>query len=271
VARDLFAAGGRVGVAADGVVGGDAWLAAGQVEVEGRVRGTLRAAGGRIRIAGQVDGDVHAAAPTVEILPTARIAGRLVYRSPDPARIDPGASIGGGVTHRPVSVRGNLARLARIAAWTFGVAVALAFVAIGLALLLVFPEVMRAAGVAILGEPARSLGLGLLVLIVTPPLAVLLVVTLLGLPLGMLLLACYLVWLLAGFLTGVICLGDLGLRLVARSSGPWRVIFFLLALAAVVLAQAVPVMGPLVLLAVLVFGTGGWTLHLLHRHRAHTY
>jgi cytoskeletal protein CcmA (bactofilin family) len=99
VGGDLVCVGGRIGVRPAAVVGGRAWLAGGEVDVEGRIGGKLKAAGGRIRIAGEIGGDVDLAAEDVELLPAAQIHGALSYRSPREARIAPDARIAGPVRH----------------------------------------------------------------------------------------------------------------------------------------------------------------------------
>lgn len=271
VSDDLFAAGGRVSLLPGAVVGGSAWLTGGDVDVAGHVRGDVRAAAGRIRIGAQVEGDVHLAGATIEILPGARIAGRVTYRSPHPAQIAPGARVDGGVTHRAVGVRESVGRVARIVVWALGLTVLLALVVVGTLLLVIFPDATRAAARTVIADPARSVLVGLLVVVATPLAVAVLVLTLLGIPLGALTAGVYLIWLMVGFLTALICLGDLGLGLVSRSaSRGLRLLFFLLALLLVAVAQTVPFLGAAVLVAAVVLGTGGWTLHLVHRHRAVT-
>ena len=131
---DAIAAGGTVRLRPDATVGGRAWLAGGEVDVAGRISTHLKAGGGKITISGSIDGDVELMAGEIDVLPTARIAGTLTYRSRQEARIDPAAQITGGITRLPIeerSVAGAIAaRLLFIAAT--GV--------LGVVLILTFPR-----------------------------------------------------------------------------------------------------------------------------------
>jgi cytoskeletal protein CcmA (bactofilin family) len=118
VGQNLYAAGGSVVLSSQ--VAGNARIA-GQVTISQRggiVGKTVGAAGFRlsgrvgrylvvyaesVRIDGEVGGDLRIAARSVEIGPDAKIYGKLIYRSPHPAKIDPAAVIAGGVTHVELS------------------------------------------------------------------------------------------------------------------------------------------------------------------------
>jgi cytoskeletal protein CcmA (bactofilin family) len=268
VAGDAMAAGGRVMVAPGARIGGAAWLAGGRVEVAGRVANRLRAAGRVVRIGGQVDGNVEVAALELEVLPGARIAGALSYRSPDPARIDPTAQIGGPVRHRPSQVTDRLGQLARIIFWVMGLMLLLSLVVAGAVLLLLFPDVTARAGATIATDPGKSLGIGLLVFLGTPLLVGFLMITILGIPLGLGVGALYVLWLLLGLLAAIVFLGDLGVRLTRRSpSRGWRLLFFLVALLLLGLLQGIPVVGSLLLFLGLLLGTGAWSLQVMRRYR----
>jgi hypothetical protein len=92
--------------------------------------------------------------------------------------------------------------------------------------------------------------------------------TLVGIPLAFGVLALYALWLLFGLITGIVFLGDVGVRLTRRRpSRGWQMLFFLIALALLGFLQGVPMVGSLLLLAALLLGTGAWTLHLSRRYR----
>lgn len=268
VTGDVMAAGGRVSLAKGAQVGGNAWLAGGTLEVEGDVAGRLRAAGRTIRLAGTVNGNADLAAVTVEVLPEAKVHGNLTYRSPNPARIHPGAQVDGTVIQRPITFVDRVARAARVAFWVGAVALLLGLLLAGVVFILLFPVATRLAARTIGTDPGKSLGLGLAFLLLAPVVAVLLMATLLGIPLGLATVALYFLWLLVGFLTAVAFLGDLALQASGReSSRTWRALFFLLALLVLGLVQAIPILGGLVLFLALVMGLGAWTLHLARRYR----
>jgi hypothetical protein len=76
--------------------------------------------------------------------------------------------------------------------------------------------------------------------------------------------ALYLILLLAGFLTGVFWVGDLGWRLRGRGeiSKPGRLWSFVVALILIALLGLVPLLGALLLFALMLLGVGALKLGL---------
>jgi cytoskeletal protein CcmA (bactofilin family) len=259
VGDDAIVAGGRVHLASTGTVGGRAWLAGREVVIDGRIAGELRAAGGTLALAGAVGGDVELAAETIELRPGAHIAGNLVYRSPNQARIAPGARVDGDV--RQIALEAPSVGPAVHAA---GRVLALAALAItGIVLYLLFPRFALAAARTLRATPWRALGLGFASLVAVPVLAVLLLASVVGIPLALALLAAYLILLLAGFLVGVLSLGELGLSHLAPTRSHSRaglVAALILALAVLWLLRQIPVLGGLLTFLILLFGTGALLL-----------
>jgi hypothetical protein len=259
VGGDVVAAGGTVTLAPEAVVGGRTWLAGGKVAMAGRIARELRVAAADVSISGEVHGDVRIAARTIEILPTARITGDLAYTSLRPARIDPGARILGTVTYTRSDIAERAGRIGRIV-WALARAALLAgLIVAGVVLLLLLPGFTRSAARTIASAFWASLGVGLAVLVATPVVAGLLMVTIIGIPLGLATLALYAVSLLLGYLTAAVFLGDLGARWLGR--GPdlslgGRALALILALVALALARLVPVVGGIVGPLALVVGLG---------------
>ncbi|QKT02694.1 hypothetical protein HUS23_02090 [Ectothiorhodospiraceae bacterium 2226] len=269
VADGLLAAGGSVIVGPQAVVGGRTALAGGRVEIAGRLEGPLRAGGGRLVLSGEILGDVELVADHVELLPGARLHGNLHYRSPRAAAIDPQAEILGTITHQPTETPTAPAAPPRGAVITV---LAASLAATGVALYLLFPAFSLAGARSVGAAPWHALGLGLAVLATTPLVILLLGMTLLGMWLALMLAAAYLVTLLAGLLTGILYLGDRGLRLARRAPlEPGRAaqaLAFIVALIAVLLLSRVPLLGPLALLVLWLLGIGALVLAVHARYRA---
>jgi cytoskeletal protein CcmA (bactofilin family) len=268
VGDDALAAGGNVLLAPNAAVGGRAWLAGGTVEIAGKVGRGVKAAGNRVIVAGDITGDVQLAADTIEIRPNAVIRGNLTYYSRNEAQIASGAKITGAVQHEPVApsqkraqgyVFGHLARL--------GLYISLMLT--GIVLYLLFPRAAVGAARTIAETPMKSLGLGLAVLAATPLVALLLFASLLGIWLALTTAAIYLVFLLLGFLTGILAVGDWGLRLIGRAGAAtpgWRALSIIAALLLLWVVRFVPGLGGVIVFALLVFGLGALTLHLWRRY-----
>jgi len=273
IGGNLRAAGGSVSLEPAGRVEGNATLAGGNVDVYGRVGGGLQAFGGRIRIDGEVAGDVEAASDNVRVGPGARIGGKLVYRGPGTPEVAEGAVIAGGIEKQrrawreisPESGFGRVVAGVMRALWFAGVLV------LGVLLVAVFPGFSRESAATVHNDPVASLGVGVALLIAMPVVAVVLFVTIVGIPLGFALLLAYTMLLMLGYINGALALGDLALGKAkpeeARSSG-WRILFLVLALLAVALVRRIPVIGELAVFALFLAGFGAFALRILRGYRA---
>jgi cytoskeletal protein CcmA (bactofilin family) len=258
VGGDVVAAGGTVTLAPETRIDGRVWLGGGRVVVAGRIGRELRVAAAAVSVAGEVGGDVHIAARTIEVLPTARIKGDFTYTSAGPASIDRGAQIQGRVTHERSDVAERAGRLGRVVSVVARAVLLAGLIVCGAVLLLLLPGFTVSAARTIGSNPWRSLGLGVIVLVVTPIAAVALVVTIIGIPLGLTAIALYTVALVLGYLTAAVFLGELGARLAGRGelSTGGRMLALALALVVLALIGLVPIVGGLVVALAIVAGLG---------------
>ncbi len=261
VGDDALLAGGNVTLTPASRVGGRAWLAGGELDIAGHIGKELKAAGGHIVIAGEVMGDATLAGDDIEIKPETVIHGNLRYMSPKPAVIDKAAKIDGTITHLP----GARHEPSAAGATAAGIGMLVSVMVTGIVLLLLLPRVAAAVTQQIAQAPWKSLGLGLAVLTATPLVIVLLWVSLIGVWLGFILLAVYLIALLAGFLAGALCAGEAALtrlrRQVELTRGA-RVAALVIALIVVGVLGLVPGLGGLVIFGMLLFGLGGLALQV---------
>jgi len=268
VGDEVIIAGGNVLISPTATVGGRALLGGGNVRVEGKMGKGIKAAANRVVIDGDVTGNVELFAETVEIGPRAVIRGDLVYYSRNDAQISSAATITGAVQRE--SVRADETReRGRGFRHVAGLALTASLMVTGIVLYLLFPITSVGAARTINESPWKSLGLGFAVLAATPVAIVLLFVTLVGLWLALLVKALYLMALLLGFLTGVVYIGDWGLRLIDRAAATtkgWRVLSIIAALLALWLVRFVPILGGLTMFAVFIFGLGALTLYLWRRY-----
>ena len=287
VGDDLYAGGGEVQV--DAIVNGNARVAGGEVTLGPAtvVIGSLAATGGQIRVEGDTHGDVHIAggnvtldgtiggdaeieAEDVDIGPQTRIAGKLTVHSARRPAIPAGAQIAGGVEyhhehlhrHHDGATRDvhTVAHGVGSIFWIIGVFVAATLFT------LAFPAYSARAADWIGREPLRSLGLGFVVVVCLPVLAVLLLVTIVGIPLALIIVLLYLLLLFLGWITAAMFVGRKGLTLLrgsrAETAGT-RLLALLLAIIALWLVGHVPLIGGWVKFAALLLGIGalvwqGW-------------
>jgi cytoskeletal protein CcmA (bactofilin family) len=282
IGGELAAAGGAVTLTKGARVAGAASLAAGGITIEGKIDGPLKASGRKIVLNGEVGGDARLLAQQIELGPNAKINGALSYASPNELQKAEGASIGGAVTRDTgrVGPRGDYGdREWSARPWGGGVGWGgsvfgfLALLASAALLLLVFPVFSVRASNLVRASPWLALAAGFGTLVGAPVLAVLLFITLLGIPLGIVVLALYPALLLMGYVVGVLFVGRsarTALRKNAAESFASTMGYFALALLLLLLLAGLPFVGGLVVAAITVIGIGACVLELVGRRQAHS-
>ncbi|HMP77341.1 MAG TPA: hypothetical protein PKE12_13685 [Kiritimatiellia bacterium] len=260
--RDLSALASVMRVATNALVEGRLDAIAEQVSLEGRFGGRVRILARSATIGGTYAEDVRVIAEDIVVLPGTRIAGNLVYTSNKELFLD-----------RSVLLGGELARSAReappardLAAHLQGAALhgakAMAALVAGLVFLALFPGYAGRATRHLQRSSFRCSLTGLAGLIFLPLAAILLMVTLVGLPLGLIVAAA---WGSLLYLAKVIVALAVGSMLLRRS-GPQRfphvALALLTGLAALYTATFIPVIGGALSLVVGILGLGGLLLAL---------
>lgn len=272
VKGDLTIAGGDVAFGPQTRVTGRTWLTGGNVRTEGVLERQVHIAAGTVQIAGEIKEPVDIVAERLEILPTARVVAPLTYRGPTEARVAQGAMVTGPITyHRVAATEARRARwFGSMSSALFALHLAIA----GLLFLILFPRFAASAVETLRAEPGRSLLAGFALLVIVPVAALLLVVSVLGIPLGLTLAAVYGIALFLGILTTAMYVGDVEARLLNTGPLTSRAQQRLMLLAGVVtlaLLRSVPLVGSVVVFAAIVSGLGAlalWTYRLYTRTAA---
>lgn len=294
IGRNIYAAGGHVNVL--GKVGGNARMAGGQVEIapqaevagnvtvtggtvqlRGAIKGHVQAAGGQLLIDGPIAGDVIATSGRVTLGPSARIAGKLRYRSGSPLEQDAAAQVTGGVEQLLPSLRSgeDKARAAQAAleareherrfaspvrAWTVGLMLLAAL------LLALMPGVSANVARTLRERSGRSLLAGFALLVCVPVGALLLFITIIGIPAGLAILAAYLALLPVAYVASAVGAGDWALQRWQPQRGTktaWRIGAACLALLVLALLGWVPVLGWVIAFLALLAGLGAVVLQFM--------
>lgn len=277
VGGELLAAGGNVMLAPSALIEQGATLAGGNVTIDGRVIGPLKVKAQKIVLHGEVSGDAELAAEQIELGPTAKIGGTLRYAANELKRAD-GAIIGGTIT-RDEDQLGHPERHAGrqwhdgspAAPWFASALAFFGLLAAGTALLLVFPRFSIRAPEQIQVSPWLSMAFGFGALVGTPILAVLLFITLLGIPLGIATLALYPGLLLMGYLTTVLFVAQraqAAMRKDAPATFGSTMGFVALALLMLMLISRLPVIGSLTIFLSTIAGMGACFLEWRRRRKA---
>jgi hypothetical protein len=173
------------------------------VTVNGVVAGDVVVLEGPVTVTGQVNGSVIAADGAVRLAESALVGGD-VFAS-DPIVTEPGARVG-GETRSGVrfSFEGPLVALGKLLG---PIAVSVSVLLAGLVLLLLAPRGADAVAEAMASAPLASVAWGLLLVIAVPVAALALVISVLGLPLGLALFLSFGLWWLVGLTWTAWCAG----------------------------------------------------------------
>ncbi len=263
VEGDVHAAGGKLRVQRGAEVRGDATLAGGTIDVEGNVGGDLQAYGESIYVNSIIGGDLRLAGEDIRIGPDTRVLGRLEYKSGSQFVMDPKAEVAQGVQkldandHHWFRKGGHRSSRGGRTMFSIGVLV------LGTLLILGLPAFTREAASAIRREWWQSAGVGCVMLIGVPLAAVILMITIIGIPLALMMVFGYMVLLMLGYVIAAIFVGDFALERLGgdrvKSVG-WRVLFLLLALVLLSIVRQMPLIGGLAVALLFVAGIGAFTM-----------
>jgi cytoskeletal protein CcmA (bactofilin family) len=272
VGRNLRVAGGQVELGPKSSVAGNVTVGGGQVQLRGAVKGTLRVSGGRVTLDAPVDGDVVATAGQLKLGPNARIGGALRWRSGEDLDRDPAAQIAGTVERLPMPVRrdGDMQpgpqRVRGGAGWLW----TLGLMLLATVMVAATPLASRRMAQVWHERFGWSVLWGFIALVCVPVAALILLVSVIGMPLGLLVMLLYGALLIAGYAASGVALGQWALarwRPPAAERIGWRIAAGLAALAVLALLGRLPWIGGLVALVAMLAGIGA-LLQLLLQPKA---
>jgi hypothetical protein len=260
VIRNVTIAGGQVGLRPGSSVGRNAYVTGGSLQVAGHVEGALTLSGGDVTIDGTVGGDVVVNAGSLRIGPRTRIGGDLRYRVPEgAATIDPLANVvGETVVLPPPPDRGIWPGILRLI--LLG-----GFLLAGALGILLFPRTAARSADVLAARTGPSLGFGALWLVVGPIVALIFMISVVGLPVALIGVVLWCTALYVGAAVPALWLGRrfLGDRIGTARAG--LVGAFLAAGLLFVLVSLVPIAGSLLLFVASVWGAGALVLALARR------
>src|SRR5215218_2772318 len=237
-----------------GQTAGDVVVLDGTVTIAGHVTGDVVSVAGPVRVTGRVDGDLIAVSDRAFLGPTARVGGDLRYGDESPV-LARGASVGGKIKNE------DWADAASGLAWWLAVSVSTLIV--GVLLVWLAAAALYAAERAVRERLGATVGWGVAIAIGVPVLAILALVTLVGIPFGVALLLAAIPVLLVAYATTAWVVGHRVLR--NRSASPWAALFAGWGILRVL--ALIPVAGALVGFAATVVGLGALAVALWRARR----
>jgi hypothetical protein len=219
---DVVLGGGQVSLSGERV-GGDVAIGGGSVRIDAAVGGDFKAGGGEIYINGPVGGDVEIHAEKVTLGPRANIAGNFTYKAAQTATMEEGAVVRGETSFTERMPREGTREGIRSAIATFitvwFIAKFLMLLAGAFALALIFKRYSHELVARATARPLLELGRGLVFFIVLPVLSVLLFVTVIGIPIGIIGLLTFAIVCIFVSLAAPIVLGSFVHKLIWKPQG----------------------------------------------------
>jgi len=231
VEGDLIAIGGVVNIR--GTVLDDVRLTGGQIIISGDIKGNLTVAGGSITltdsakvigslvsaganikifgsigddaiigaknltIGNRVGGNLKAGAGEIILTSNALIAGDFAYFSKSKAEIQEGAQVRGEMTHKIPTEKPQLfspAQILSLGFLAYFVLSVLSALIVGLLLIRFYPNFVNQTVDIIKVKSLNSLGIGFLAVIIIPIICLILIFTVIGIPLGIIIMLSYLIY-----------------------------------------------------------------------------
>jgi cytoskeletal protein CcmA (bactofilin family) len=266
VGGKLSAAGARVLVRRGTEVAGDTRLAGAEVVFAGSSRGAAEFAADTVQIDGRVAGNLRVRARSVSLGKGAIIDGDAVFETLDEPQIDVGATIRGRQTvtmpmRHQVDRRNVFVTLG--SAVLFGVGAGLV---LGLILLIAARPFVERGIEAIRSAPVRSAFVGLGVFVLVPLIASLIMVTIVGIPIGLLILLAFPLAVAIGLVLAAFGLADRILNRDRLARSGWsRFVALLVGVVILALVGLIPVLGFVVGILALLIGLGAFWQALRNR------
>ncbi len=223
-------------------IAGDVFVLDGDVTIRGTVTGDIVVVDGDVAIRGTVEGDVVTVAGQATLGRRGNVQGDIVYADEKPVQT-PGSQVGGDIQKFDVADAGILGAIGAF------IAVTISMFLLGLILLLLAPRAADAVARTAQGKALASFGVGLLAFFLIPIIAFAALFTVVGLPLGFILLLLVVPLYAISYVTAAFALG----RRIVKGA---RILAFLAGLVILQLLTLIPIAGALIGFLAVVFGLG---------------
>ena len=263
VKDDAFLAGTNLSLSDESSVGGDLLFAGASIEINGPVEGNVKGTGDTIYLNSEIKGDVtFYDAGKITLGPKAKINGNLTYSSLNKLEIPEGV-VGKEVIFKERTTSAEVSEKGILAGFSFFNLLTMLFV--GLLLLGFAKHFPLYNNNKVFESPFKTLGVGALVLITTPILAVIFMVTMVGLPLGLILLPLWLIALYVAKISAALLIGKAIVKCDEKSGFLRLFGGFALGTLVYVVLGLIPFIGWALKLVVLLMALGGLFLGQMDR------
>ncbi len=231
---------------------GDIGIAAQDSTINGVIGRDLAVASGNITINNTVGRNIHANTNQLTLQNDAQVKGFVDVTSPNNIERQSGATVTGKITrHQPATNKNHNTSWIGLG-WLFTLYVIVAMLLVSIALVLLMPGAFHTATSTALAGMGKTILIGIAATVVVPLIIIGLMLTIVGIPLGILLL---LGWLILLFLSGPFAAYLLG-RLLVRDGVHNAILIMLIGAVVLLILYLIPFLNFIALLLALWFGVG---------------
>jgi cytoskeletal protein CcmA (bactofilin family) len=243
VQDDLISFTGETKLSNTGAIGGDFTSASGQLSLLGDIDGNITGSGSEVTLGGTVGGNVDMTTGQLVVLPDAYIAGNLKYRSPESADI-PFGTVGKDTDFLQEKYDDEKNDSFSIFSWFIGY---LALVLLGILGMAIWPKQIQNIVSKTPESPGTAFLTGLAIFVAAFILSFMLLITVIGIPVSLILMALIMLGLYAARIFTAIWLGKYLFTKIEKESKPW--LDLVLGIFALLLVCEIPIIGALVYMA----------------------
>jgi hypothetical protein len=259
--KSITAAGGTISLGKEATVGENLLVAGRTILLNGTVEREAKTAGGEVHLSGTIKGNLDVAAGRFDSQKGALVGGSLSVETNDTTaiKVEPGTVQGTvRITVEQREARQEILGLGAAAFW-FRMVLGLTLFVTALAISFLLPGHLSAAGREVNDRPGPSVLWGLVAVVVTPIVAAILLITVIGLPLGFFLLGVYF-WFL--YLSPLILGAGIGERISTLEGKKGWALFGPVALGLVIVEvlMLIPVVRTVVFIVSILVGLGALAL-----------
>ncbi|OGK35131.1 hypothetical protein A3A93_02845 [Candidatus Roizmanbacteria bacterium RIFCSPLOWO2_01_FULL_38_12] len=265
IKSNLTVLSGSATIADSASIGGGIVGAGGSMQIFSEVPGDVTVGAGELTIGNVIGGNVLAGVGMLTMSPNANVHGNLTYMSDEPINIQKGATVSGTIKEE-AKLQGRKTDLEQKAK-TIGTAargliytakvinIITAFI-IGLLIMYLFPKYLEGVTKQISMKPWKTLGLGFLTILLTPLIVLLLFMTVIGAPIGILFVFTYFFYIYLAKIFVSLVIGSKLIGMMTKEKYHSAVILGL-GLLIYLIVSSIPILGPFVVMITVFMGVGG--------------
>ncbi len=271
ITENVFAAGSNIILGSESSVGWDVMLAGASLAVDGHIFRNAEFYGASVVLSNDIAGNVKAEISDgdLSLMPSANIGGNLLYKSftDDQLNIQDGAVIAGEKVFEAITraekgdQKFNFKKALSpwLAFWKLISFISLLI--IGLLMIALVKKPTKEIIDSLVESPMASIGWGLIIFIVTPVLALLLAMTVIGLPLSALMMMMYIISLCLAKLVAGIAIGGLIINAINKKKQPNLILALIVGLVVFFILISLPYVGWLIKLIAIWWGLGALMMY----------